>query len=540
MSADGKKVISLKGVSKIREQVGARKAEERDKFSSGGGAPPVTSKFVLECLKANELGDGALYTALHRGRYCYNASGKEWMVWAGHHWELDVLGAHVAGVEDVALRYLQELIPLGEQLAQATADGDQGRIREISELQKSICARVSRLRSTRGRSGCLNFVAESKDSLGVRGEAFDANIWLFPCANGVLDLRTGVIHAGRPEDYMVKASPVEFHGIEADRSLWVQTLLEIYDGDAELVSFLQRLFGFAMTGLSSPAVFPVFHGKGRNGKSLIFDVIMSILGPMAAPIQSELFLDQGKGASRNPSAPSPEIMALKGLRLAVGSETDDGRKVSAARVKWLTGSDKLVGRNPNDKYQVSFPPTHTVALLTNHRPQAPADDFAFWERALLIFHSISFVDREPKAANERRADPTLKDRIMATLPGILGWMVEGCLIFQREGLSPPRSVTEDTAKYQSEEDFLGQFLADRCVLGQSHEVGSSVLYDEFKAWWLEQMSANEKTVPSQRRFGKWIGARFDKQKSGKFKYFGLRLKTEDELKAESGEGGQGS
>jgi putative DNA primase/helicase len=529
MSADSKKVVPIKPDSSIREAVAARVAEEQEKFGSGGGDSPISSKFVLECLNANEFGDGLLFVALHRGLFVYNSSSKEWFCWCGHNWELDILGEHKAAVETVARRYLEELIPLGKDLAQAFADDNKSRQKELLDLQTSIRNRVNRLRSDRGRANALKFAAESTESLGIKGEIMDQNPWLFPCANGVIDLRTGLLHPGRPDDYMVKASPVEFTGIEADRSLWIQTLLEIYDGNQELVDFLQRLFGFAMTGLSRPAIFPVFHGKGRNGKSLIFDVITAIMGPLAAPIQSELFLDQGKNSSRNPSAPSPEIMALKGLRLAVGSETDDGRRVSASRVKWLTGNDTLVGRNPNDKYQVSFRPTHTLALLTNHKPQAPADDFAFWERCKLIAHTISFVDREPTSPNERWADLNLLEKLLAMLPGILGWMVEGCLIWQREGLNPPAVVTEATAEYQKAEDFIGQFLDDRCDLGPDYSVGATKLYDEFKDWWLDTMSKNEKSVPAQKRFGGWIGSRTDIEKrkaSGTYKYFGLRLKEE--------------
>jgi putative DNA primase/helicase len=527
----GKKdnVVSL---TDVRAAVNARAAEEQKKYGSDGGGPTLSSKFVLDCLNSNEFGDGLLFCALHRDKLVYNASGKEWLRWSGHHWELDVLDSARAGVEAVAQRYLSELVPLAKEIQDALSKEENAKAKELIAVQSAIRTRVSRLRSDRGRKNCLQFAMASVEHLSIPGELLDANPLLFPCANGVVDLTTGMLHDGRPEDYMVKASPVEFHGVDADRSLWVQTLLEIYDGSREMVDFLQRLAGFYLTGLSSLAVFPVFHGRGRNGKSLIFDVFMAVMGPLAAPIHSELFLDQGKNSARNPAAPSPEIMALKGLRLAVGSETDDGRKVSASRIKWLTGSDRLTGRNPNDKYQVSFAPTHKLGLLTNHKPGAPAHDFAFWERCLLIRHPLSFVDREPRAPNERRADPSRKGRLLAMLPGVLGWMVEGCLIFMREGLSPPDSVTEATSNYQRDEDFLGRFLENRCFLAPGEKVGATALHEAFKEWWLENEDKNEKSVPSMKRLGPVIAERFEKKKVGTYHYFGLRLKTEFELKEE--------
>lgn len=525
MSADGKKVVDLKGV---RGKVQARTNKEREKFSSGGGDTPLSSKFVLECLNANEFGDGLLFCALHKGKLVYNASGKEWLRWVGHHWKLDILDSARAGVEAVAQRFLGELVPLAKEIQQALSDGNNSKYKELVAVQAAIRTRVNRLRSDRGRKNCLQFVMTSTEHLAVEGDVFDQNPWLFPCANGVIDLKTGMLLDGRPEDFMIKASPVEFLGIEEPCERWEHFLLEIYEDNRELVDFIQRLLGYYLTGLCIPAVFPVFHGPGRNGKGTVAKIMQAVLGPLAAPIPAEMFLDQGKMSAKNPDAPTSSIMALRGLRLAVGSETDDGRRVSAGRIKWLTGNDTLVGRNPNEKYQTSFEPTHKLLLLTNHKPQAPGNDFAFWERCLLIPHRLKYVFRKPATPDERRADPELENQLKSILPGILGWLVKGCLKFQSEGLNPPAIVTEATAKYQSDEDFIGKFIGDCCVVAKHEKVNATDLYEAFEEWWLENENKKKDSVPSQKRFGKWIGERFEKKKDGNYKYFGIRLMTEGE------------
>ena len=197
-----------------------------------------------------------------------------------------------------------------------------------------------------------------------------------------------------------------------------------------------------------------------------------------------VLLDQGK--NRNAAGPSPDIMSLRGLRMAFASETDEGQRFSSTRVKWFSGGDTLIGRYPHDKRNISFEPTHLLVLLTNHKPHAPASDFAFWERLLLVDFPLSFVDRKPQNENERPMDKGLKDRLLQELPGIAAWLVRGCLEWQRVGIAPPAKVREATSEYRRDEDLLADFVDECCDLQQEGqpEIRSkaSDLYDAFCAW----------------------------------------------------------
>jgi len=198
--------------------------------------------------------------------------------------------------------------------------------------------------------------------LAITGEEMDNKPMLFPCANGVIDLETGKCKPGQPSDYLSMSSPVEWRGIDEPAPLWEKTLREIFNcdrtgDDQSVIEYLQRLFGYAMTGLVQEKVFPVLYGKtGWNGRSLIVETISYIMGDFAGSIPAEMLLSQR--ISKSASGPSPDIMSLKGLRMAFASEIDEGQRFSAAKIKWLTGKDELTGRNPHDKYPTRFYPTH--------------------------------------------------------------------------------------------------------------------------------------------------------------------------------------
>jgi putative DNA primase/helicase len=464
-----------------------------------------------------------LYAELLKDRFLFNNSAGEWMKWCRHFWKRDMMGSAMAAVETVVEQYLQETEQVTKEINWALKKKEMDRVSDLEELRKALYKRVSRLRTDKGRNACLKFARTIDNPIAIEGNQLDVQPWLLACKNGVIDLRLGQIRAGIQTEYLSMASPTEWQGLEQPAPLWEKTLSEIFGGDNELIDYLQRLLGYACTGITRESVLPVWFGQGRNGKTLIVETISRVLGPHAKAIQGELLLDQKY--ARNSSGPSPDIMGLKGLRIAFASETEEGRRFSSSKVKLLTGRDELVGRNPMDKYQTHFWPTHKLILLTNSRPQADGGDFALWERLQLIAFPLSFVDREPVRENERRADNDLGSRVINEASGILAWLVRGCLQYQRQGLEPPRSIREATIEYKKEEDILGQWLEERCQLGEKFKEEARKLHEDFCTWYETEVS--KKGVPSAKRFGKLLGARFEKKKRPNQTYFGLRLRFDD-------------
>jgi len=502
------------------------------------GSPPmeITSKFVLECLDANELGDGLLYSALHKDKFVFAKGSECWYSWDEHSWRRDEMDRAIAAVENVALRYAQE-IPIQAAALSESLRADDGTAESFKARIGQLHARVKRLRKDSGRKNCLTFAHTNPVMpLAVRAADFDLNPWQLACANGVVNLKTGELEPGRPSDYISKRARAEFpaDGVFANFDVWTEVLLAIYNDDAKLVAYMQRLYGYGITGLNIEHVFPVLFGRGRNGKSLIVEAMAHALGDYAGPVPAEMLLDSNRSTAAGGS--SPEIMALKGLRLAIASETDEGRKFSAAKCKWLTGGDTLTGRGLYDKHLMSFTPTHLLMLLTNHKPNAPDTDFAFWERCSLIPHKLSFVVRgENEAAlkpHEREADKGLPGLLRANSGVILAWLVRGCLEWQKLGLSPPQSVLEATTTYQDDENYLGQFIEAACIQSPAVKSGSTELYEAFCHWYKANINKKDKYLPGQKSFGQKLMAAdlFERKRIGGYYHY-LGIAVSDEYQA---------
>lgn len=499
------------------------KQEEAARDEKAGKSSEITVNFIDNCLFRNQLGDGELYASVHRGRYLYNNKAAEWYEWTGHSWLKDDMQRSLAAVEDVASIYYdraESLRNTANKIASGEVQGDEKKVRDKSG---NFYARVKSLREDRGRNSCLKFSRTCADPLAIIGDEFDLDPMLLGVANGVVDLRTGMLQPGRQSDYISMASSVELHNIDNPSCpLWEKTLLTIFNENEEMVSYLRRLFGYAISGSTKERVFAAMWGQGWNGKGVIQNVIMKILDPLAGPIPAEMLLDQGKG--RSAAGPSPDIMMLRGLRVAFASETDDGRRFSTSRVKWFTGSDTLTGRYPYDKKPIRFKPQHTLFLLTNDKPHAPDGDFAFWERIHLIKFPLSFVKRDPVAPNERCADLDLEKKLEAEHSDILAWLIRGCLEWQAEGLNPPQWVLDATSEYRADEDMIGDFIAARLVVETGAKAKGSDIYDLFTTWYTDVISKNPKNLPSNSWFGRRMGKRYHKHKiSGCVWYHGVGI-----------------
>lgn len=492
----------------------------------------ITSKFVLECLDANELGDGLLYAALHQDKFVFAKGSESWYFWDHHSWRRDEMDQAVAAVETVALRYAQE-IPLQAAALSESLRVDDGKAESFKARIGQLHGRVKRLRKESGRKNCLAFAHTNPVlPLAVRAADFDLNPWQLACANGVINLKTGELEPGRQADYISKRALATFPGLDVDLTPWTDILMSIYSEDADMVEYMQRLYGYSLWGERiTDHVFPVLVGRGRNGKSLVVEALFHALGDYAGPVPAELLLEN---RTQSANQTDPVLLALKGLRLAVASETAEGRKFGAEKVKWLTGGDKITARGLYDKRPITFAPTHLLVLLTNHAPNAPGTDTAFWERCRLIMHKLSFVTREADEElkpYERPANRELPGFLRAHSGIILAWLVKGCLAWQKKngpGLSPPDAVREGTKEYQDQENDLGQFLEEACVQGAGYKIKATDLYQAYVHWYKNTVNDKDKYRPSQKMFGGRLNSLdlFERKKSGGMVYIGVAISPE--------------
>jgi len=531
-------------LGKIASQVAAR-AEELVHDPQ----QDIDSEFVKACLDQNDRGNGIMYARLYRDRYLKNVTPRdeEWYRWAGHVWEYDHYMARQDAVERCAEIYEAEADRLDVEIENDGIDKNHKDAWKIA-LAKKYRRRVDRLRTEAGARACYNWAAVVDTSMACREDEFNQRPMLLPCANGVIDLETGALVDGRPEDLMTKAIDVEYDP-HADYSLWESVLRDITDSAEEIPSFLKRSFGYAATGYAYEQYIWVFLGPGRNGKGIIFNLISEVLGPFFHTINPAMLLEQRNPPS--PSAASEHLYSLLGKRLIVGSETNKGKRIDGAAIKELTGEDEINCR-PNFSSEINFYPTHTLMLRTNNVPVGMTQDFALRERLLLLDFPYRYVDdveehkrKSPMFADFfRQKDKHLKDKLRQIKPGILRWIVEGCLEWQQRGLDPPGSVLAAVDKLSAEEDYVGRFVED-CLVAVPDDIEGTRLackemYRVFRWWWSENEGIHEKRIPAMKTINRSLREKgFIVGKKGGVTYiFGCRIEYEISLKVDEF-GGQG-
>jgi len=209
------------------------------------------------------------------------------------------------------------------------------------------------------------------------------------------------------------------------------------------------------------------HGGGANGKSTFIAVLQAMLGDYAKQAAPELLVS--RGGDHHPT----ELADLFGARLVASVEVDDGKRLAESLVKQMTGGDKMKGRFMRADF-FEWTPTHKVFLAANHRPEIRGTDYAIWRRINLVPFNVTIPEHE--------RDLKLLDKLRAELPGILNWVIEGCLAWQRDGLGVPQAIRDATAEYRAEQDALADFLADRCVEDSLAWATFGALYQAYLGW----------------------------------------------------------
>lgn len=490
--------------------------------------------FVAQCLDAEAEGDGMLFAALWENKLLYAKSSGVWYIWSGHAWQRDRVGVAQGLVRQVVERYGQEIAALEKRIAESKRVNDADEHDRIAKPLKRkidrIAAKIRALRQTKGRNACLDFaVSFHNNPLAIEGTEFDHDPWLLGVKNGVVDLRTGALAPGRPEQMVSRQCSCEYDP-DIDLGDWNGFLATIYDNDPELIDFVQLLFGYGITGNTTEHIFPFFLGRGRNGKSLLIKTIARVAGSYAATVPCEIFLKDN--APRSADAPNPSIMKHEGLRLAFSSEVEEGSRFSAQAVKKMTGGDKLEGREMYGGERREFEPTHLSVMVGNHEPIPPAGDPAFWDRTVLIYHPIRFVKRDPDPdKGERPADPDIEAKLCAMDKQVLSWLVEGAVRWYQGGrkLRPPECVRKITEDYREDADWIGRFVDACCVRSPGQETSSSTLYVAFTLWYQENINSKKSVTPSQRAWGqkfKALGEFRSIRRGGGYVYAGVALNTE--------------
>lgn len=288
-------------------------------------------------------------------------------------------------------------------------------------------------------------IAKDHEDVVIEARELDTDAWVLNVRNGMIDLHTGRLGPHDREKLITKVVEIEYDE-HAVCPRFERFLREVFDGDDEVVQFMQRFLGYCLTGDVSEHVIALWYGHGRNGKSTLIEVIQHVLGPYAGALAPGMLLaDAG-------THHSTERVDLRGLRFAFESEIDEGRQWNEALLKRLTGGDTIKGRRLY-REAIEFRPTHKIVMSANSKPITRNNGLAFWKRMVLVPFEVSFAGRE---------DRGLYEQLCKEAPGILTWCVKGCLAWQKRGLDIPQTIRKAVNAYRNDMDLIVQFV-DQCL-----------------------------------------------------------------------------
>jgi putative DNA primase/helicase len=366
-------------------------------------------------------------------RFCHD-TGK-WYEWTGTHWARDKV-AH-------AFQFVREL---GREYTEQSRGGELKEVRKVSF------------------AGGVERFARSDPAFAVTAEHWDCDPLLLGTPAGTVDLHTGQLRAADPADCITKVTSVG-PSENADCPRWLQFLDETTGIDAELVRFLQQWCGYALTGLTREHTLVFVYGPGGNGKSVFLNVVTGILKEYASTAAMDTFT-----ASKNDKHPT-DLAMLRGARLVTASETEENRAWAEARIKQMTGGDRISARFMRQDF-FEFTPQFKLTIVGNHKPVLRNVDDAARRRFLI-------VPFERKPANP---DRELEQKLMDEAPGILRWMIEGAIDWLANGLIRPESVIAATESYFDDQDLMSQWLADECDLDPTSKYKNAPVSSLYAAW----------------------------------------------------------
>lgn len=422
-------------------------------------------------------------------RYCFPE--KRWYYFDSRRWCEDRTGTLRGMVDDVVEAMRGDL----DAYLDAMGSG-----MDAEELEKAFMKHLKKSRSQAAKAAMLT-AAEHLSP--VLPEALDRHDMLLNTPSGVVDLSSGALADHDPALMLTKITCAEYTD-RADCPRWEAFLAEIFAGDQALIRFVQKAAGYSLTGSTAEQAMFFCVGDGQNGKSTFMETLADVLGDYAANVQAKTLLARGQTNDI-----SSDIARLKGPRFVTCAEPNEGARLDEGLIKQLTGGDRVTARRLYAE-EMEFVPQFKIWMGTNHKPIIRGRDYGIWRRLRIIPFDVKIPPE--------KVDRKLKYKLRAEYPGILRWAVEGCLLWQREGLAMPPRVEDALAEYKSEMDVLTAFLAE-CT-APFGECQAGELYRVYVAWAKE---SNE-YVMSATKFGREIGKKFEKtQSKGRNFYIGVTL-----------------
>ena len=454
----------------------------------------------------SDAGNAAVFVREYRDDLIYTDS-MGWLCWDGKRWERSEHKA-LELAEEFSKEMLEEASArsraAGHALADLEADKSEGKqddraIEQARREQQRAKAYLKHAKTTRQAARIRAVLDLARPYMVIPGTRMDAEPCDLNTQAGIIDLITGEWRMNERTAYCTKITNAarSTEGTE----LWERFLDTITCEDNSLKGFLQMVVGMALFGKVYHEGITFAVGDGKNGKSTFFNAVGKVLGDYTGYINIDVITTRGA----NDKA---AISTLRGKRLVIAGELEEGRRLSSATIKKIASTDPF---QVEEKYKQpeTVIPSHTLCLFTNHLPHVSATDDGTWRRIIVIpFNAI---------IRKNEVIQNYADYLVEKAGGaILSWAVEGARNFARNKfhLTIPDAVAEITEAYRSRENWLNGFIDDRCVVEKGARIGARELYNAYRNW-AEEMGEHVRNEKDFSHEMERVGFRFTKPRNKK-------------------------
>ncbi len=425
-----------------------------------------------------DIGNGQRLALYHGDKLRYLWDAGQWLFYDGHRWSQE------SGKEGVARLAKQTVLKIYSE----------AEIRP-SEHERAQTAKWAVRSESEARATAMESMARSEKPIATYSKFFDTDSLQFNSQDWVIDLTKGSVLPQHPEHNITKMGGCNFDE-DAKCPIWERCVNEWMDGNEQVIKYLQMILGYCLTGDITARIFPIFHGQGVNGKSTCVNAVCDILGDYATLGSEDLLAEK-----KMPQHPT-DIMKLQGRRLVLVDESKKNMKLRTSLVKRFTGDTRLTGRLMRQDFQ-DFSITHKLILMTQNLPIITETADAIWDRVHLLRWNRQFDE------NER--DTNLAEKLRKEYPGILNWLIQGCLNWQKAGrkITRPESVQQAGFEYRAESDPLDDFIQAKCELGVRFTTPVKVIKEAYQKWCVFE---NVKFTVGRRNFNDYLRERGCEQK----------------------------
>lgn len=385
---------------------------------------------------ANEDEMALAFAAKYQGRMAFDHTQNTWMIWDGYRWVIDGTGSAFDQIRDAVRK-----------------------ARLAMDKPAMSMAKIS-------FSGAIERAVRTDRRMAVDNKIWDRDQWILGIPQGKVDLRTGEEQEPDPDDFISRTTTHAPAPVGEPAPMWMEFLKQATNNDQQVIDFLQRFAGYLLTGSVNEEVMGFIYGAGGNGKGVFINTLTKIMGEYAIAMPIEAF-------TANSRVPIEYYRAqMNGARLVTASETEVGASWAESQIKELTGNEgEVSARNPYGK-PFNYRPQFKLLIVGNHAPSLKGKSDAM-ERRLRV---VPFNHKPVKP------DHGLKERLADEYPAILRWMIDGCLMWQKEGLGTADAIKAATKDYFHEQDAFGRWLDECCIVDIIGQVKRADFNKSYRKW----------------------------------------------------------